>query len=74
MADVLVTCLGNTLALHLKAVMLWTTHLCLNLFLIRYFFHVSDFIATLSDCHSKLSWGMLANFNFMATSCINSEK
>ena len=27
------------------------------------FFQVSDFIATLSDCHSKLSWGILANFN-----------
>ena len=26
------------------------------------FFHVSDFLATLSDCHCKLSWGMLANF------------
>lgn len=32
------------------------------------FFQVSDFIATLSDCHSKLSWGILANFN-----CSNSE-
>lgn len=27
------------------------------------FFQVSDFIATLSDCHSKISWGILANFN-----------
>ena len=26
------------------------------------FSHVSDFLATLSDCHCKLSWGMLANF------------
>ena len=26
------------------------------------FFHVSDFLATLSDCHCKLSWEMLANF------------
>lgn len=32
------------------------------------FFQVSDFIATFSDCHSKLSWGVLANFN-----CSNSE-
>ena len=38
MADVLVACLGNTFALHLMAAVLWTTHLCLNLFLIRYFF------------------------------------
>ena len=27
------------------------------------YFHVSDFIATLSDCHSKLTWAILANFN-----------
>ena len=32
------------------------------------YFQVSDFIATLSDCHSKASWGILANFN-----CSNSE-
>ena len=26
------------------------------------FFHLSDLLATLSECHCKLSWGMLANF------------
>ena len=26
-------------------------------------FYVSDFLATMSDCHSKLSWAILANFN-----------
>ena len=27
------------------------------------YFHVSDFLATISDCHCKLSRGILANFN-----------
>ena len=27
------------------------------------YFHVSDFLATISDCHCKLSWCILANFN-----------
>ena len=33
------------------------------------FFHVSDFLATLSDCHSKLSWRMLANFHYSNNVC-----
>ncbi|MEW8547927.1 MAG: reverse transcriptase family protein [Candidatus Thiodiazotropha sp.] len=33
------------------------------------YFHVSDFLATLSDCHCKLSWGMLANFNCSNNGC-----
>lgn len=27
------------------------------------YFEVSDFLPTLSDCHCKLSWGLLTNFN-----------
>ena len=33
------------------------------------YFHVSDYLATLSDCHCKLSWGMLANFTYSDNVC-----
>jgi hypothetical protein len=27
------------------------------------YFHVSPFLATLSDCHCKITWSLLAKFN-----------
>lgn len=59
--------LVTTLAIPLMVPVWLIMYLCRRIYLSKFFFHVSSFVPTLSDCHCKLEWEISANY------CVSGE-
>ena len=56
-----------TLTIPLMVLVWLIMYLCRRIYLNKFFFHVSSFVHTLSDCHCKLEWEISANY------CVSGE-
>jgi len=56
-----------TLAIPLMVSVWLIMYLCRRIYLSKFFFLVSSFVPTLSDCHCKLEWEISANY------CVSGE-